>query len=295
MGDVTLYEGKNLDLIRRTVAKDANSDEFSQFIHICRATRLDPLRRQAYCFVFNKHKPEWRQMTVVTAIGGYRAIADRTGNYRPDPDPAVIEYSEAAKHPTTNPLGIVRATVKVFKHSHGDWHCVTGEAYWDEYVPVKDGAIDSKKTGWVKMPRIMIAKCAEANALRKAWPDDFAGLEVEEEVDRRTIELTAAELADEAATEAKLALVGGKDAITVQWEMHGQLDRVPLGKFADKALAWASDKERTDTELQIWWGHNLPARTEFKAKKPADYLEFQKAWEQTRRSIEQRDANQAAE
>ncbi len=295
MGEVAIYNGKQLDLIRRTVAKDANTDEFNQFIHICRATRLDPLRRQAYCFVFNKHKPEWRQMTVVVAIGGYRAIADRTGNYRPDPDAAFIEYSEAAKDARTNPLGIVRATVKVFKHSHGEWHCVTGEAYWDEYVPLKDGAIDQKKAGWTKMPRIMVAKCAEANALRKAWPDDFAGLEVEEEVDRRSIDLTATELADEAATTAKLALVGGADAITVQWDMNSQLDRVPLGGFCDRALAWAKAKDRSETELHIWWGNNLPARTEFKAKKPGDYLEFQKAWDATRMEIERRDATQAAE
>jgi phage recombination protein Bet len=294
MTALALYEGKSLDLIRRTVAKDANNDELDQFVHICRAVRLDPLRRQAYCFVFGKNgDPKYRTMTVVTAIGGYRAIADRTGCYRPDDKPCRIEYSETAKDPRTNPLGIVRAEVTVYKHSHGEWHAAIGEAHWDEYVPLRDGAIDAKKTGWTKMPRIMIAKVAEASALRKAWPDDFAGLEIEEEIDRRqVIDITPSEMADASSVEAKLALVGGKDAVTVQWDMNSKLDRVPLGKLADKALEWASAKDRTETEMRIWWNNNVPARTEFKAVKGGEYLDFHKAWMAKTEAIERRNANQ---
>lgn len=292
MTTLALYEGKSLDLIRRTVAKDANDDELNQFIHICRATRLDPLRRQAYCFIFNKSDPKLRTMTVVTAIGGYRAIADRTGNYRPDEDDARIDYSDDAKNPANNPLGIVKATVYVWKFTHGKWHRVAGSAHWDEYVPMKDGAIDPKKTGWTKMPRIMIAKVAEAAALRKGWPDDFAGLEIEEEVDRRTIDITPAEAANSAAVEAKLALAGGKDAVTVQWDMGGQLERVSLGQLADRALEWSRAKDRTDTEMRIWWNQNLPARTEYKAKKAGEYLEFHKAWMARTAALEAQDAAQ---
>ena len=127
---------RSLDLIRRTVAKDCEPAEFDTFIHICRAVGLDPLRRQIYAFVFGKDNPSARRLSVVTAIDGYRAIAERTGNYRPDDRAPRIEYSEEAKDVSKNPLGIVRAEVTVYKHAHGAWFPVTGEAFWDEYAPI---------------------------------------------------------------------------------------------------------------------------------------------------------------
>jgi phage recombination protein Bet len=288
MSALAIWSGKELDLIRRTVAKDADNAEFDQFIHIAKHVRLDPLRRQIYCFVFNKNKPDKRQMTIVTAISGYRTIADRTGNYRPGPvkviiDPELIDAS-------CNPRGISHAEATVYKHAHGGWHEVTETAYWDEFAPLKEiweddkptgkYTLDRKKDGWLRMPRVMLEKCAEAKALRRAWPDDFAGLAVEEETHRaHTIDLTASEYAEQAAAESKLALVGGKDAITVQWEMNGRLERVPFGQFADRFLAWANAADRTSTEVKIWWQQNLAARQEFKAKAGGDYLELQKFFE----------------
>lgn len=288
-----LYEGKNLDLIRRTVAKDCDGAELDQFIHICRAVNLDPLRRQIYAFVFNKDDPKKRQMVVVTSIGGYRAIAERTGNYRPDDQAQRITYDETLKGPA-NPLGIVSAEVTVYKYAHGTWFPAVGEAYWDEYVPLFNGAIDKYKTGWIKMPRIMIAKCAEAQALRKAWPDDFSGLSEESEIDRMTIDLTATEAADAAATETKLALIGGKDALTVDWGDGSPLTRIPAGKFADAVLAHVKRPDLTAMETRAFWHRNLPARGEFKAAHGSDYLELQREIEEITERKEQAEAKQDA-
>jgi phage recombination protein Bet len=303
--DLALYSGKQLDLIRRTVAADANHPEFDLFIHTAKHLRLDPLRRQIYCFIFSKDNAEKRKMSIVTAIDGYRTIAARTNAYRPDNRPPRIVYDADAVNPDTNPLGIVRAEVSVFKHSHGEWHEVVGEAYWEEYAPIKEiwengrpsgrMALDKSKKNWRTMPRVMISKCAEAQAIRRGWPDDVGGAEIQEEVDRRTIDLTATELADEARAEAKLALVGGKDAVTVQWDMSGQLARVPMGKLADEVLKWANANDRTETEMRIWWDHNLPARTEYKARHGAEYFEFHKAFNARASDIEKRDTMQAAE
>lgn len=291
MTEFVQWQGKQLDLIRRTVAKDCNPAEFDQFIHICKHARLDPLRRQIYCFVFHKNDDAKRQMTVVTSIGGYRSIAERTGTYRPDGQ--APRYDRCPSNERTNPLGIERCEVTVYKHSHGEWHPVVGEAWWDEYVPLFNGEIDKKKTGWVKMPRIMIAKCAEANALRKAWPDDFAALVTEEEIDRaHSLNMTASELADDAAAEAKMALVGGKDALTVMWDHGARLELVPAGRFCDAALAWAKANDRTSTEIDIWWNTNLPARTAYKARHGAEYLEFQKEWQAVKNCVESEEANQ---
>lgn len=304
------YEPKHLKLIRDTVAKDCSNSEFDWFIHICKHNRLDPLKRQCYAFVFSKDDPKKRNVVFVTAIGGFRAIAARTSNYRADNRAARIEYDEKLKGPL-NPLGIVRAEVSVFQFNHGEWFEVVGEAYWDEFAPIVDEWVegengrrkksgnkylDPKKDGWNRMARVMISKCAEAVALRKAWPDDFAGMYEESEMDRaQVLDLSPSEYAQQADTDAKLALVGGKDAITVSWEMGGKLERVPLGQFADKSLAWAQAKDRTSTEIEIFWQNNLPARTEYKAKKGAEYLEWQKAWEGTKAAVARSETAQAAE
>lgn len=292
MTAVVSWQPSQLALIKRTVAKDCNDDEFNQFIHICKTVRLDPLRRQIYAFVFGKNEPKYRQMTIVTGIGGYRSIAERTGTYRPDD--RAPRYDMGEKNAKTNPLGIARAEVTVYKRAHGEWFPVVGEAFWDEYVPLKDGAIDAKKTGWVKMPRVMIAKCAEANALRKAWPDDFDGIYEESEIDRRMVDITPSESVNEAEAERKLALMGGKDALTVMWDDGAKLERVPEGQFIDRALKWARQPTVTSTEVRIWWNRNEPARAEFKARHGSDYLELQKSIEKLTDDKENAEAKQDA-
>ncbi len=310
MTELVQWQGKQLDLIRRTVAKDCDRDskgtdlhlgEFDLFIENCKALKLSPLRRQIYAFVFHKDDPAKRQLTIVTSINGYRSIAERTGNYRPGPTETVL--SNSAADALTNPIGISHATATVYKFSHGAWHEVTETAYWSEFAPIKEiwenrqptgrHHLDPKKDNWRRMPRVMLEKCAEAKALRRAWPDDFAGVYTEDEMDRaHTIDLTATELADEAAAEAKMALVGGKDALTVMWDHGARLELVPAGRFCDAALAWAKANDRTSTEIDIWWNTNLPARTAYKARHGAEYLEFQKEWQAVKNRVESEEANQ---
>ena len=213
MGAIVQLRDNQLALIRKTVAKDCDAAEFDWAMEICRATKLDPLRRQIYFFVYNKDNPKKRQMVPVVAIGGYRAIAARTGNYRPGK--TITHLDSTLIDPETNPMGISHATAIVWQFSHGDWHEIEASAYWAEFAPiidkwrddpesgqrVKTGKrfLDPKKDGWHRMPRVMIEKCAEAMALRKAWPDDFAGLYVEGETDRvEALDLTPSELADTA-------------------------------------------------------------------------------------------------
>lgn len=270
-----LYEGKQLDLIRRTVAKDCNETEFNLFIENCKALRLDPLRRQIYAFVFSKNDAEKRQMTIVTSIGGYRSIAERTGNYRPGPTSVTLdpEMIDAA----TNPLGISHAEATVYKYVHGEWHPVTETAHWSEFAPLKDvwenqkktgkRVLDPKKDGWHRMPRVMISKCAEAAALRRAWPDDFANVYAEDELDRSmALDLTATELADTAAEQKRFAAIGGAHAITVDWCDGEPLRREPVGSFGDKVLAFIKANNDAPMTIAAFRSRNADSLKEYWAK-----------------------------
>lgn len=257
MSALVPFNDRQLSLIRKTVAKDCDAAEFDWFIEICRALRLDPLRRQIYAFVFNKNNPAKRQMIPVIAIGGYRSIADRTGVYRPGRTETVMDAKLI--DPAVNPRGVSHAVATVYKHQHGEWHVIEETAYWDEFAPIKERWIDNKpsgqffldplKEGWHRMPRVMIEKCAEAKALRRAWPDDFAGTYSDGELDRaETLDLTPTEMADASEKTDRLARLGGPNAIMVQWDANTPLERVPTGQFGDRAIQFIRDRMKPGDE-----------------------------------------------
>lgn len=312
------FSNAQLALIRKTVAADTNQDEFELFVHTARHLRLDPLRRQIYAFVFSKTDAEKRRMSIIVAIDGFRAIADRTGAYRPDEDEPTYEIDPAAINPDTNPIGLVKATVRVWKHSHGAWHKVTASAYWDEYAPIKRSAddyewVDTGETwpdsgkpkkkkvpigdvrakldttgNWGKMPRLMLAKVAEALALRKAWPDDFSNVYAAEEVDRsRAAEITAWEAADAGSAEKRLAAIGQGQSIMFQFEPEGQLEPVPVGQVADRVAAFIDRNREEVSAIGLFERRNRHSLREFWARSPGDALEVKKMMEGAMRGAEQ--------
>ena len=66
------YTGKQMELIKRTVAADCNNTEFDLFLEVARRIGLDPFRKQIYAVVYSKDKPDKRKMSIITGIDGYR-------------------------------------------------------------------------------------------------------------------------------------------------------------------------------------------------------------------------------
>lgn len=290
--------GRQLELIRKTVASDCNNDEFNLFIEVARRVHLDPFRRQILPLVFNKDRPDKRRMSIVTGIDGFRVIAARCADYRPDEDEADITYDPALKGPL-NPLGIVKAKVTVWKMDRGGaWHPVKGAAYWDEFAPVRDEwAYDQeagkrKPTGkqeldgggnWPKMPRIMISKCAEAQALRKGWPESFSGLYDPAELDRaQAIDIDASEAVEQEREARRMLAIGSPSDLIVDWMDDAELARVPAGQFADRIVDFIG-RNPPERVLQFR-DRNRETMKEFWAKAPSDALEIKKQFEAIERA-----------
>jgi len=282
----TAFAPAQLQLIQR-MNPDCNSLEFDQFLHVSAQLGLDPLRKQIYAFVFNKDNADKRRMSIIVGIDGFRSVAKRSGEYRPDnraprfiTDPEKIDEA-------TNPLGLVSAEVSVFQFSHDQWHEVTAIAYWDEFAPIVDGGewrdrkfvkdgtrtLDPKKDNWRKMPRVMLSKCAEAQAIRRAWPEDLSAIYADEEIDRaRTIDLTASEIVEKANVESRLAMIGGAEAIL--FDMGEGLERIPLGKATDMILR--RFREMQPHEVMQWKNLNRIPLQELWARAKSDALELKK-------------------
>jgi phage recombination protein Bet len=285
------FRPAQIQLIQR-MNPDCNTDEFNTFLHVAAQMGLDPLRKQIYCFVFGKNDPDKRRMSLVVGIDGFRAIAARSGEYRPDDRAPRLTYDERAVDTDKNPLGLISAEVSVYKRVAGDWWPVTAIAHWDEMAPlVEDGdwetnangkrffkgngkyRLDPKKDTWRRMGRLMLAKCAEAAAIRRGWPEDLSAVYSDEELDRaKTIDLTASEIVEKANVESRLQMIGGAEAI--MFDMGDGLERIPLDKAADMILARFRDMK--PHEVMQWKNLNRVPLQEFWARNKTDALGLKK-------------------
>jgi phage recombination protein Bet len=179
---------EQIDLIKRTIAKGATDDELHLFVAQCKRTGLDPFCRQIYAI----KRREWdadsqgfiEKMTVQCAIDGFRVIAQRSGEYMGQVGPEWcgedgkwLDVWISKAPPTAARVGVVR---------RGFDTPIYGVALFGEYAQTKKSKTDQSKRElsgmWAKMPTVMIAKCAEAVALRRAFPNDLSGLYSEDEM-----------------------------------------------------------------------------------------------------------------
>ncbi|SFJ54387.1 phage recombination protein Bet [Phyllobacterium sp. CL33Tsu] len=299
------HSSKQIALIQSTVAKDCNTAEFNLFIEVARAKGLDPFLGQIIPMIFSKDNANKRKMTIIISRDGQRVIAQRCGDYRPASKTPTYETDPGLKGPT-NPQGIVSATVYLWKQDPktAEWFEVAGQAFWEEFAPIsfvpsqysyvetgdtwdngkpkkmkvlKDGAAPSldDSGNWCKMPRLMIAKCAEMQALRAGWPEQFTGLYDEAELDRaKMLDLTASEIAEHEREENRLKLIAGNDAITVTWGDGWALENVPVGKFFDRAEQFINESD--PLTVAKWADANRDPLRTFWAKSPTDALELKR-------------------
>jgi len=155
------FSKEQVALIKSQVAPNATDNELKLFLYQAQRTGLDPLTRQIYCI----HRGG--KMTIQTSIDGFRVIAERSGDYAGQSEPIWTEVDGK----------IVSCSVAVFRFK-GDqrYQASVGVAYMAEY--------NAGGPMWSKMPHTMIAKCAEALALRKAYPQDLSGIYTSEEMNQ---------------------------------------------------------------------------------------------------------------
>jgi phage recombination protein Bet len=150
---------RGMNTVRGVLAPDLNDEELRLFAMVANRSGLDPFAKQIYAV---KRKG---RVTFQTGIDGYRSIAVRTGMYDGQDEP---EYGPPCPCGEDRPKGHPEfATVRVYRKGVG--RAIAATAYWHEYIPAA-GQSGEGDVMWRRMPRVMIAKVAEALALRKAFP-----------------------------------------------------------------------------------------------------------------------------
>jgi phage recombination protein Bet len=160
-----VFDNSQINLLKTTICKGASDDELKFFIYACQRTGLDPFARQIYSV------PRGGQRVIQTSVDGFRLIADRSGKYAPGREPTYTYDVHG---------NLVSATAYVKKQTRdGTWHEVSANARFDEY--------DGKNTFWKTKSHIMLSKCAECLALRKAFPAEMSGLYGQDEMDQADV------------------------------------------------------------------------------------------------------------
>lgn len=162
-GSVSHFNEEQKNCIKNLLCKGITDDELYIFTEVCKRCKLDPFARQIYAV------KRGGQMTIQTSIDGLRLIAERSKQYMPGPEPTYT-YNK------NNILLSVTAYVKKLA-ADGSWHIIAATAFFDEYVQPSSPI-------WKKMPRCMLAKCAESLAIRKGFPADCSGIYTEEEMEQ---------------------------------------------------------------------------------------------------------------
>ena len=165
--DQKFWSEAQLSALKQLGLAQASQGDLAVFFHQAQKTGLDPFARQIYMI------ERGGRFGIQTSIDGLRIVAQRSGEYAGQSGPFWCGEDGEWKDVWLAKTPPIAAKVGVYRKGFSE--ALFAVARWDSYA-VPNSPI------WRKMPDLMLAKCAEALALRKAFPNDLSGIYTDDEM-----------------------------------------------------------------------------------------------------------------
>lgn len=234
--DQTFWSPNQIAALCQLGLQDANDADLGVFFHQCQRTGLDPFARQIY--MVGRWSKGGVKYTIQTGIDGFRLIGRRAAD-------AGHETLEVTDTEWCGPDGVWRdvwlspeppaaARVAIIRNG-GRFPAV---ALFREYgQTTKDGSLTQM---WREKGALMIAKCAEALAWRKAFPQDLSGLYTADEMaqaDNMTVQQVEAKPSKPKPPTAADLMAEAPEAVARDWahEIESATTREELLALLDQA------------------------------------------------------------
>lgn len=195
--DLTLLNEQKFRVIKNTLYPGASDLEAQMVLDYCTARKIDPLLKPVHLVPMSvktdKKNKDGKQVyefrsVVMPGIGLYRIDAARTGKYAGMSEP---EFGEDV----TEKIGLITITYPkwcrvIVKRllENGTIAEFPAKEYWKENYATKSKDDQTPNAMWSKRTYAQLAKCAEAQALRKAFPESVGNEPTFEEMEGKTFD-----------------------------------------------------------------------------------------------------------
>lgn len=234
--DQTAFTPAQITALESLGVQKAQPAEVAMFFDQCQRTGLSPWARQIYMIGRWDKRLGREKYQVQVSIDGLRLVAERTAQYEGQTAPQWCGDDGVWREVWLSKDAPAAARVGVWREKFRE--PAYGVARLDAYMPLtRDG---SPSGLWRTMPDVMLAKCAEALALRKAFPMELSGLYTTDEMQQadrpveqsRPVETVEAEVVEDTSQQWVDAIHGARDrdALMSLWsdaQAKGALDATP--------------------------------------------------------------------